>query len=88
LFLLPEYHFLGEFELVVNYFDILYQSVNKYLRYIIVFAFRRERYWGLRIQVIVKTFYIITERTWGVFLVFVSIGHAGVWLASVYWSND
>ena len=49
------YHTFSEFKLVINFFDVLFKCVYKYLRNIIIVKFFYKNNWLLRIECIVKT---------------------------------
>ena len=49
------YHTFWELKLFINFFDVLFKCVNKYLRNIIIVQFFYKSNWLLRIECIVKT---------------------------------
>src|SRR5271156_417333 len=56
-----EYHLLLKLKLFIYLLYILFKGINKNLCNIIIFTFSSEYYWFLRINGIIKTFYVITE---------------------------
>ena len=75
------YHTFWELKLFINFFDILLKWVYKYLRNIIIVKFFYKSNWLLRIECIVKTFYVVPKSTGDMFLILLSVTVVRVWLA-------
>ena len=55
------YHTFWELKLFINFLDILFKCVYKYLRNIIIVMFFYKSNWFLRIECVVKTLYVVTN---------------------------
>ena len=70
----------GEFKLIINFIDILFKFVYKYLRNIIIVKFFYKSNWLLTIECIVKTLYVVTKFAGRVFLILIGVSLLRVWL--------
>src|SRR5215831_13662284 len=84
-FLLSKYHFLWKFKLVIDLFYVIFKSIYKYLGNIIIFSLSSVDNRFLRIDTIVKTFYVITKRVGCVFLIFICVRFFWIWFTCVKW---
>ena len=75
------YHIFWELNLFINFFDILFKCVHKYLRNIIIIKFFHKSNWLLRIECIVITLYVVSKSARDVFLIVLGVALVRVWLA-------
>ena len=75
------YHTFWELKLFINFLDILFKCVYKYLCKIVIVKFFYESNRFLRIECIVKTLYVVTKSAGGVFLIAFGLAVVRVWLA-------
>ena len=75
------YHTFWELKLFINFFDVLFKCVYKYLRNIIIVKFFYKSNGLLRIECIVKTLYVVTKSAEVVFLILFGVALLRVWLA-------
>ena len=75
------YHTFWELKLFINFFDVHFKCVYKYLRNIIIVKFFYITNWLLRLECIVKTLYVVTKSAGDVFLILLGVALLRVWLA-------
>ena len=59
-----QYHIFGELKLFINFIDVLFKCIHKYLRNIIVKFFYKSNWW-LRIECIIKNALCGNKIRWG-----------------------
>ena len=74
------YHTFWELKLFIDFFDVLFRCVDKYLCIIIVKFFYKSN-WLLRIECVIKTLYVLTKSAGDVFLIRLGLALLRVWLA-------
>ena len=74
------YHTFLEFKLFINFLDILFKCVYKYLCNIVIVKFFYKSNRFLRIECIVKTLYVVAKSAGGVFLIPFGVAVVRVWL--------
>ena len=74
------YHPFWELKLFINFLDIRFQCVYKYLRNMAIIIFFYKSNWLLRIECVVKTLYVVTKSA-GVFLIPFGVDLGRVWFA-------
>ena len=74
------YHTFWELKRFINFFDVLFKCVYKYLHNIIVVKLFYKSNWLLRIACIVKTLYVVTKSAGDVFLILLGLALLRVWL--------
>ena len=72
------YHTFWELKLFINFLDILFKCVYKYLQNIINLY---KSNWWLWIECVVKTLYVVTQSAGGVFLISFGVALVRVWLS-------
>ena len=74
-------HMFWELKLFINFLDVLFKCVYKYLCNIVIVKCFYKSNWILRIECIVKTLYVVTKATGDVCLLLLGVAVVRVWLA-------
>ena len=74
------YHTFWEPKLFINFLDILFKCVYKYLRNIIIVMFFYKNNWFSRIECVVKKLYVVTKSAGDVFLIPFGVALVMFWL--------
>ena len=75
------YHIFWELTLFINFLDVLFKCVYKYLSNIIIVNLFYKSYWLLKIECVIKTLYVITKSVGDMFLKMLGVALLRVCLA-------